>query len=179
MIRQNGYVLTGGPGAGKTTVIKALEAMGYSIVPESGRQIIQEQVQSGGHAVPWDNTEAFRNLMQAAAVRDYHALQPGVSPVFFDRALPDVAGYTKLTGLPLTEELVCLCRECRYNDRVFIFPPWEEIFCGDEERKQDFTTATATHDRMQEVYTAYGYTLFTVPPGSVRERVDFILQRLH
>ena len=38
-------VITGGPGCGKTSVLEALKKMGYEIVPEGARQIIEEQQQ--------------------------------------------------------------------------------------------------------------------------------------
>ena len=40
----NFYILTGGPGSGKSTVLKLLSDMGYLTVEEAGRNIIQKQV---------------------------------------------------------------------------------------------------------------------------------------
>lgn len=44
MRNRNLYVLTGGPGGGKSTVLDILDGMGYHTVREAGRKII---LQSG------------------------------------------------------------------------------------------------------------------------------------
>ncbi|QJB32637.1 AAA family ATPase [Chitinophaga oryzae] len=175
---QNGYVFTGGPGAGKTSVIAALAAKGFSVVPESGRQIIQEQVASGGEALPWANKTLFRDRMLTAALHDFKQQAPGGQPVFFDRGIPDLIGYSRLENLPVPAVLEAYAAAMRYHPRVFIFPPWEEIYRGDTERKQDYATAVATYEAMQRAYTGNGYTLMTVPPASVADRVAFILANL-
>ncbi|CAL1517446.1 AAA family ATPase [Chitinophaga sp. MM2321] len=176
MTKSNAYVFTGGPGAGKTTVIKTLEQMGYATVEESGRQIIQEQVRTGGNALPWGDTAQYRDKMFRTAMDDFHALQE--EQVFLDRGLPDVIGYTQLIQLPVDPSLQELCMQYRYNTRVFIFPPWEAIFCEDEERKQTFATAVHTFEVMQAVYNACDYELITVPMIPAAERAAFIISRL-
>ena len=50
---KNLYVITGGPGAGKTTVLRELEQQGLGCALEVARQMIQEQVRDGGTALPW------------------------------------------------------------------------------------------------------------------------------
>ncbi len=46
------FVVTGGPGSGKTTLIAALAARGYQTTVEAGRAIIREQMETGGTALP-------------------------------------------------------------------------------------------------------------------------------
>nr|WP_295877347.1 AAA family ATPase [uncultured Chitinophaga sp.] len=175
---QNGYVFTGGPGAGKTSVITALAAKGFAVVPESGRQIIQEQVATGGEALPWANKALFRDRMLEAALQDFERQVPDGQPVFFDRGIPDLIGYSKLENLPVPAVLEEYAAVMRYHPRVFIFPPWEDIYRGDTERKQDYATAVATYEAMQAAYAGSGYALVTVPPASVADRVAFILANL-
>jgi len=47
------YVITGGPGTGKTTVLRELQRRGFAVAEEVARRIIREQIDSGGAAVPW------------------------------------------------------------------------------------------------------------------------------
>lgn len=56
MRNRNLYVLTGGPGGGKSTVLDILDGMGYHTVREAGRKIIRSQAETGGNAVPWADT---------------------------------------------------------------------------------------------------------------------------
>lgn len=46
------YVITGGPGAGKTTLVNNLHALGYQVSSESGRAIIQAQLRANTKLAP-------------------------------------------------------------------------------------------------------------------------------
>ena len=54
------FVLTGGPGAGKTTLIEALRDAGFATAPEAGRAIIRDQLAIGGPATHQNNPGAVR-----------------------------------------------------------------------------------------------------------------------
>ncbi|BFO11002.1 hypothetical protein GGER_35120 [Serratia rubidaea] len=62
MINQR-IILTGGPGSGKSTLIDALARRGYACSTEAGRAIIQQQVATGGNALPWEDRQAFAERM--------------------------------------------------------------------------------------------------------------------
>lgn len=47
------YIITGGPGVGKTALIEELNRQGFSTVPEDARRIIKEQIDLGGDGLPW------------------------------------------------------------------------------------------------------------------------------
>ena len=47
------FVVTGGLGAGKTTLIEELARHGFHTIPESGRAIIRDEVEGDGSALPW------------------------------------------------------------------------------------------------------------------------------
>ena len=53
------HVLTGGPGAGKTTLVEALHEKGFATTHEAGRGVIREEMQAGGDALPWLDREEF------------------------------------------------------------------------------------------------------------------------
>jgi len=63
----------------------------------------------------------------------------------------------------------------RYHRRVFVTPPWPQIFAPDTERKQTFEQAEATYETMIETYSAFGYELIPLPLHSVEERVRLVL----
>jgi predicted ATPase len=65
-----------------------------------------------------------------------------------------------------------------YAPRVFIFPPWREIYRHDEERKHDFAHAEQVFESIGRIYPECGYRLCEVPKATVEARVDFILARL-
>ena len=88
--------------------------------------------------------------------------------------VPDVAGYLKVCGLPVPAQIEQAARDFRYYRRVFIAPPWPEIFANDAERKQTPEEAEATYRAMVEVYSALGYELVELPRVPLAERVAFL-----
>lgn len=168
------FVITGGPGAGKTTLIEALSSAGYASTVESGRAIIQEQVSIGGRALPWIDPLAFAELMLSRDIRSYRMAQELEGPVFFDRGVLDVVGYLRLIGKPVPTYMEKAAKEFRYNRHVFVAPPWKEIFRRDCERKQDFAEAVRTYEAMS-IYAKFGYQLIELPRVSVEDRMRFVL----
>ena len=90
---KNLIALSGAPGAGKTTLLNVLQSRGYACVPEVARRIIQEQMQSGGNALPWQDTTTYINLMLQNSIASFLQHQHAQHPTFFDRGLPDTLRY--------------------------------------------------------------------------------------
>ncbi len=169
------FVVTGGPGSGKSTLIAALAGHGIRSMPEAGRAIIQDQVAIGGEALPWSDRRAFAELMLSWEIRSYRAALRIDGPVIFDRGVPDVAAYLRLSELPVPAYLERAAQTFRYHRRVFVAPPWREIFAQDAERKQSFEEAQATYEAVTGTYSTLGYELIPLPVASVEERVLFVL----
>ena len=174
----NFYVITGGPGSGKSTLIDALRERGYICVEEAGRQIIQEQLATGGDALPWKNLARFKELMLEHALITYDEAKGVKGPVFFDRGVVDLIGYDILTNAKNTDRLLEAVKKYRYNNRVFIAPPWEAIYCNDAERKQTFEEAVATYTCIKNGYLDEGYEVIELPLLSVQERIEFIINSI-
>lgn len=170
------FVLTGGPGSGKTTLIAALAAAGHATSVEAGRGIIRDQAAIAGTALPWRDRALFAELMLSWEMRSHAIAQATAGPVYFDRGVPDVIGYLNLVGLPVPAHVENAAREYRYNRKVFILPHWPEIFTQDRERKQDEDEARRTHASMMATYAACGYDLVEVPMAPVQDRLAFIAQ---
>ncbi|WP_167415304.1 AAA family ATPase [Vibrio alginolyticus] len=173
----NRIIFTGGPGSGKTSVIELLCHMGYQSAPEVGRKVIQAQVRSQGSALPWLDKTAFRDEMVLEEINNHENLGDA-EITFYDRSIIDSYGYSKLECIPISELLLAKCRELDYCRKVFIFPPWKDIYENDAERKQDFNEAVATYHEMVNAYTKFEYDLIEVPKASVKQRVQFIVGKL-
>src|SRR6195952_3394321 len=178
MIRDNFYIFSGGPGAGKTTTLLALRARGYICVDEVARHILKEQAAIGGDAHHTGNRARYRDLTLQRMLQDYHAVAETHGPVFSDRAIPELSGYGNPPGEGDPPRVARAIAECRYNPSVFMFPPWEEIYCHDELRKHTFAEAVATFEAIKAMYPKNGYQVVEVPRASVEERAEFILKNL-
>ena len=172
------FVLTGGPGAGKSTLIAALAKHGFATTTEAGRAVIAAEQANHGGALPWNDPIAFAEAMLAMDILSYKAALNASGPVFFDRGIPDIVGYLRLTGLSPPQHIRQAAKEYRYSRTVFILPPWPQIYRQDAERRQDFAGAQATCQWMVTIYQGLGYRLVEVPTGSVQTRLEFILQSI-
>lgn len=173
----NLFVITGGPGAGKTTLLQEVARHGILCVPEAARQIIQEQVASGGDAVPWGDTTRYTEMMLRRSVADFVKHSDAPSPTFFDRGIPDVLCYARLINLG-QHEIKMACDKYRYNSAVFIAPPCPEIYVIDSERKQTFAEAVKTYRVMSQAYRDCGYEPIELPKVGPEERAEFVLRTL-
>ena len=177
MSNQKRFVVTGGPGTGKTTMILELEKLGFVCMPEVARQIIQEQMRTGGTALPWSDRKEYARLMLQRSIESYQQT-PQLEPTFTDRGIPDTLGYARLIALNDDREMRAACDRYRYASPVFVTPPWEEIYETDSERKQDFAEVVRTFHFLTRTYEECGYTLVEVPQASPKERAMFILGHL-
>jgi predicted ATPase len=174
----NLYVITGGPGVGKTTLLRELERRGFAVAEEVARQIIREQVESGGNAVPWGDTKLYTELMLARSIESF--LQNSQSNLTFcDRGIPDTLCYARIIQLADSREIEKACEKFQYNPKVFMLPPWPEIYATDSERKQTLDEAVETCRMMTDAYQDCGYEIVEVPRAEVEARADFILRTLN
>ena len=172
------FIVTGGPGSGKSSLINAMTRRGFRMMPEAGRAIIQDQVRIGGSALPWADRALFAELMLVWELRSYHEALASDTPVLMDRGIPDVVGYLMLCGLPVPAHVEVAAQMHPYNRRVFFAPYWDAIFTQDTERKQDRQEARETGRIMAETYIRFGYRIVELPRVGIEQRADFVADSL-
>ena len=90
-------------------------------------------------------------------------------------ALVDAAAaLSAVTGQPLPE----LLSGRRYHRRVFLTPPWREIYASDPERRHGWEVAVAEYERLASIYPALGYDVVVLPRIPVTARADIVLESL-
>ncbi|MDI2052918.1 MULTISPECIES: AAA family ATPase [Bradyrhizobium] len=174
---QNRFVLISGcSGGGKSTLLTELRARGYPVVEEPGRRIIADELASGGKALPWVDATAFLRRAVDVALKDVEMAKAHSGWVFFDRGVVDAASALEaLTGEPVLHPI---CAAHRYHRRVFMTPPWPEIYVTDSERRHGFEMAVAEYQRLMEALPTLGYDVIGLPKTSPAERADFVLATL-
>jgi predicted ATPase len=172
------FVLTGGLGSGKSSLIKGLEQSGYACSVEAGRGVIHDQVAIGGRALPWRDQILFAELMLCWEMRSYQTARRQGGPVFFDRGVPDVVDYLRLSGQPVPEHVHKAADTFRYNRRVFLAPPGLRFSSQISNANNTFDEAVRTYEAMVATYSEHGYDLVEIPRASVEERVRFVCNNI-
>ncbi len=62
--------------------------------------------------------------------------------------------------------------------KLFILPPWKQIYTEDNERYESYEQAVEIHDELARSYAFHGYEAVEVPQGTIAERTTFILEHL-
>jgi predicted ATPase len=169
-------IISGCSGGGKSTLISELARRGYQVFREPGREIVKEQLQIGGTALPWESDfSLFAELCASRTMNRYNSLGSVSRPVFFDRSLVDWVG-GRLRTPP--SHLVKAAEIYRFHRRVFLTPPWPEMYRMDAERRHSLDEAIAEYDQSLKTYPLYGYETVLVPRLSVVERADFVLNAM-
>lgn len=165
------YVVTGGLGTGKTSVVSAL-ASDFTIVAEPARELIAEHADATGESTLDTRPELFVERLIARSIAKYHSV-PASQIAVFDRGLPDCVAYATVCGLDPAAALEAASGHC-YEPTVFVTDPWKEIYTTDDMRRATFDQAEDFHAHVVAAYTKLGYELVELPKAPVAERAAFI-----
>jgi len=174
MQRTNWYVITGAPCSGKTSVIKALEQLGYPVVHEVARAYIDKELKKG---------KSIARIKSDILLFERHILYKKIeiekslskdATVFLDRGVPDSIGYYIIEGL-YPDEPIKKSKQTRYK-KIFFFE--KLLFEKDAVRSEDDKIAAELDRILKESYQTLWYEIISVPILTVKDRVDFILKHL-
>lgn len=171
-------VLAGGPSSGKTTLIEALVAKGHICYPEVSREVIKEAQRQGIEQLFLEKPLLFSELLLEGRIKQFkEASNEECNTVFLDRGIPDVLAYMHYIGDSYPSFFTEACQNHLYT-KVFLLPPWKEIYVSDAERYENYEQAVLIHEHLEETYRNFGYDLVTIPKDTVENRVAFLLERI-
>lgn len=169
-------LISGCSGGGKSTLLDELARRGFPVVEEPGRRIVKRELETGGNALPWTDMVAFAHSAIEMAKTDYATARSNPGWTFFDRGLVDAALALQHTnGQPIDGALIS---EYRYYQKVFLTPPWPEIYSADPERRHGFEDAVEEYERLSEILPKLGYEIVLLPKVDVHARAEFLLKQL-
>jgi len=175
------YILTGTPGSGKTSILRALEERGFLAVEEAATDIVSYE-QALGNLKPWENPNFIDKILTLQKERQLSASSfPSGIIQFYDRS--PICTYALALHLnfkpsaDLLEEIERMKAEQIYQKKVFFIGNLG--FCTPTEaRKISFEDSLAFEKLHEEAYAKFGFECVLVPPTSLVERVDLILKVL-
>lgn len=171
-------IISGCSGGGKSSLIAELGRRGHAAYEEPGRQVVREQQLIAGRALPWDDLGLFVELTVSRSL--YFAIdslrKPGAS--FFDRGPIDQVSALEASGISVPQHLDNAIDGVGFHRRVFLVPPWPEIYRTDAERRHGFDEAASAYRHLAAAYARRGYETILLPRESVAARADFVLARI-
>ena len=175
---QQKIVIIGGPGTGKSTVLNELISRGFHCKPEISREVILMAQKKGIDQLFLTDPLLFSKLLLEGREQQYlEANKSNDKIVFFDRGIPDAHAYMNYSNTEYPDYFIEKSNTYKYH-KVFMLPPWKEIFVSDNERYESFEIAVEINHHLKKTYKEIGYEIITVPFGTVKERTDFILDSL-
>jgi predicted ATPase len=164
------FVLTGGHGVGKSSLIRALEAQGEAVAYEAA-QDVRLRLEARGTAFPTDR-EDFESLCLALHRQREERATTCAERVFLDRGAPDHLVYAELGHWTLTPDEIEYCLASRY-DAVFLVLPHQQpttLARSEQVFSERLTEALRTMYAEQ-----LGMVVHEVPPGALADRVNSVL----
>ena len=174
---QQRYILTGGPGAGKTSIINFLAQKGYLIVPEAATQIIEEDLNKAIEK-PW-RAEDYHLRIYGLILRRQIEVQQSAAPIaFFDRGHLDSLSYILLQRRTVYQGILDCIQSTidsqYFNNKVFFIDSLGFVVPGPA-RKEDLQEALQKADCLEKNYKSMGYEIIHIRPGPVEERAQMII----
>jgi predicted ATPase len=157
------YVLTGAPGAGKTTLADALAERGHVVVAEAATDVIAQ-----GH--PEQDYGSFADAILALQLARERAATGPVQ--IFDRSPLCTLALARYLGITPSAALSAAAARAAgvYQTAVFLVRPLGFI-TATAARRISYADALRFAGIHEDVYREYGFTLVDVPKATVAERV--------
>ena len=163
------YILTGGPGSGKSSILLELEWRGEHIVREAAEDVIKRH-QARGIARPWELPDFQKEILELQIQRE-ERIPSHLKRAWIDRGIPDGFGYTR-EG---TETHRAIQKAMRAYTGVFLIENLGSTL-KTEVRREDYAAALKLEETFYNIYTTFGYRVPRIAPAAVGTRADRILE---
>ena len=166
------YVLTGTPGAGKTSILRCLGELGYGVVEEAATAVIARE-QARGVDAPWTRASFVDEIVELQRRRQLEAPVTGSVQVF-DRSPVCTYALARYLGRPvstaLAAEIERITGEEIYERQVLFVRNLG--FCEPTSARRISFQESLVFERIhEESYHAFGYELIDIPVGDLAQRV--------
>jgi predicted ATPase len=170
------HIITGAPGAGKTTIVTALRDRGYAVVDEAATDVITHE-----HALGRDEAWLGAGFIDAITLlqreRQEQPTQPATTDQVFDRSPICTLALAQYLGRPVTpilaKEVDRVVAERIYQPRVF-FVHLLGFITPTAARRITLAQSVRFERFHEQAYRDHGFELVNIPAGTLEERVELV-----
>ncbi|MFA5805031.1 MAG: ATP-binding protein [Melioribacteraceae bacterium] len=166
------YVLTGGHGSGKTSILLYLERLNEYIIREAASDYFYIE-RAKRELFPLDNKYCEDEILSIHLKRE-KSIPENISRVFLDRGTIDHLVYSKLYDLPLSEKNIYESKEVKYNLAFFIDLP-SDFGIGLCTYRENLESLNI-HKELLKAYLDCGIKVHRIKPAPLLKRVQKILR---
>jgi predicted ATPase len=170
------YIVTGAPGAGKTTIVAALRDRGYPVVGEAATDVIARE-QRNGREEAWRSPDFIDAITRLQRRRQQLPVPPAATVQVFDRSPICTVALARYADLPVTPllagEVDRIVGERIYQPRVF-FVRLLGFITRTAARRITLEQSVRFEGIHERTYREYGFESIEVPAAPLADRVDLI-----
>jgi predicted ATPase len=174
------FILTGAPGSGKTSILRALAAAGYPVVAEAATDVMAARLVLG-QAEPWADPRFIDRIAGLQRRRRAAPVSPGATVQIHDRSAVCTLALARHLGHPVTPLLAAEIAQITsggfFDRRVFFVRPLGFIE-PTEVRRISYAESLAFERIHETEYRRLGFDLIDVAAGTVAERAAAITAQI-
>ena len=169
------YIITGAPGAGKTTILAALRDRGYAVVDEAATDVIARHLATGRDQPSHD--AGFLDAIARLQRERQQQPAPATTVQVFDRSPICTLALAHYLGQPVTpflaREVDRVVAAGLYQPRVF-FVHLLGFITPTAARRITLAQSIRFQRFHEQAYRDHGFELVDVPAGTLDDRVRLV-----
>ena len=169
-------LITGGPGTGKTELIKGLEFKGFNCEHEIVRKITEEAQKNGVDQFFLKDPIEFSKRLMLLRLNQFNKIQ-NTKYTFFDRGVHEIIAYLNFLNIDFENKFFEQTKEIVY-DYVFILPPWKEIYKNDNARYESYEESVKIYEEICDIYKLLNINIINLEKTTVEKRIATILKSI-